>query len=62
MSPLLCGKELEVQLYPTPPDGGSLSPKRPRHDQRDSGVSAAIGGGTSGKFGGKLKHPKIPSF
>ena len=80
MSPPLCGEELQVQLYPTPPrgvpihgaahagpeglgcirrylgrrwkfnrtrhpHGASLSPKRPKHDRRDSGVCAAVWGG-----------------
>ena len=38
----LCGEELEGQSYTTPTHKASLSPKRPRQDQRHSVVSAAL--------------------
>ena len=38
----LCGEELEIQSYPTPPNGASLSTKRPTQDPEDSGVSHAV--------------------
>ena len=45
--PALCGAELEDN-HTRSPHGASLSPKRPRRDQRDSGVPAAVWGGVGG--------------
>ena len=46
MSPPLCGGDWRSALT-WPPPLASLSPKRPRQERRDSGVSAAVwGGGT----------------
>ena len=33
-----------------PPQGASLSPKRPNHDRRDLGVYAAVWGGTGSRI------------
>ena len=50
MYPPLCAEELGVHSYLTPPTGASLFPQRPRQDQRDAGVSAAVWGGTGGSI------------
>ena len=61
----LCGENLAVQSYPTP-HGTSLSPKRPKKDRRDWGVSTAAWKGDGspiihGTPHGALLSPKRPT-
>ena len=60
----LCRGDLEVQSYPTP-HRASLSPKRPRQNRRDSGVSADVWRGAGSAIildfpQGASRSPKRP--